>query len=134
MSVSDKEEGIDIERSACIRRVFKEKVDDYDTDDMKCIIITLRYYSNTQESFSNKNTPRYQYMLWEIASASKFDFFSELEKKLGIEYLKDYEITTKDACLVDQEDFYGAIIEYLRKNGEEDEPMNITIHKKSFSH
>lgn len=24
MSVSDKEEGIDIERSACIRRVFKE--------------------------------------------------------------------------------------------------------------
>ncbi|CAO3632692.1 unnamed protein product [Mucor hiemalis] len=132
MSFPDQKDANNSERDISVNRVFKEKVEEYDSEDMQCILLTVSYHS-IQENNNIKSKPRYQYMLWELASISKFDFFTELQKKLKLEDVSDYEITTSNACLVDQEDFYGAIIGYLRDNGREDELMHIDIRKKSYS-
>lgn len=71
-------------------------------------------------------------MLWEVCNTTRFDFFSELQKKLEIKNLKDYDIITLNIHLIDQEDFYGAILKYLKEN-ENDKPMRITIRKKCSS-
>lgn len=66
-------------------------------------------------------------MLWEIQS--KLDFFSELQKKMSLENLKKYRIIVSNARLVDQEDFYGALLEHLRDNHGTGVPMVVEIRE-----
>lgn len=95
-----------------------------------CIMIALLFDSK-QESDKTVMGPRYRYMLWDSVSLKNFDFLSELKKKLKIKNLEDYDITTSEARLDDQEDIYGAIINHLKEDQGEGESMDIIIRKKT---
>lgn len=69
-------------------------------------------------------------MFWEISNTNMINFRTELQKKIAIDDLENYEVTANDAELVDQEDFYGAVLGHLRVCRFSDEPLEIKVIRK----
>lgn len=94
---------------------------------MNCVVLKIWYNPN---GITNPVNARYQYMFWQITNVETCDFLAELGKKMGLGDWANYLITTHNTELVDNEDFYGAVLEHVQEADTTYDPMLIEIRDK----
>ncbi|CAO3632393.1 unnamed protein product [Mucor hiemalis] len=69
-------------------------------------------------------------MFWEVSNTTMINFRAELQKKIAIDDLENYEITANDTELIDQEDFCAAVLKHLRVSRFGVEPLKVEVIRK----